>query len=108
MPKGVYIRKKGWQDKEKNHNWKGGVTHKNGYKWVRNWGHINVDKRGYVAEHRMVMEKKLGRYLNSSEEVHHINGIKDDNRIENLILVVKDRHFSEVDCPYCLNRFYVK
>lgn len=70
-----------------NPNWKGGkVKDGNDYIRVLSPDHPYIDIKGYVFEHRLVMEAHLGRTLLPTEVVHHINGINDDNRIENLML----------------------
>lgn len=70
-----------------NSNWKGGRTrHKAGYVMVRAPGHPRAGRSPYVFEHILVAEELLGRHLVDGESIHHVNGVRDDNRPENLEL----------------------
>lgn len=55
---------------------------------IKQSNHPNADKDGWVKEHRVVMEQALDRLLLPNENVHHKNGVRDDNRPENLELWV--------------------
>ena len=81
---------------EENYNWKGGrrLSH-DGYVLILKHYHPNCDTKGYVRGHRLVMEEYLGRYLAKKEIVHHINKIKTDNRIENLMLFANNSEHSK-------------
>ena len=77
---------------EKNRHWKGGrITRKDGYVQVYiepdDFFYSMCTKERYVMEHRLVMAKHLSRCLLDWETVHHKNGIRNDNRIENLELI---------------------
>ena len=75
-----------WQ-RENNPNWKGGIKiGANGYILIYKKEHPFCDSQGYFKRSRFTMEQKLGRYLKPEEVVHHINSIKNDDRIENLQL----------------------
>jgi len=74
----------------KRNGFKGWFIHK-GYKMIWIPEHPNA-VNNYVPEHRLVMEKIIGRYLTKDEDVHHNNGIKDDNQEENLKLMRHGEH----------------
>ena len=71
---------------ENNANWKGGIKYTQGRVFIR------VGKREYIARARKIMQEHLGRELLSTEIVHHINGITDDDRIENLVVTNRSKH----------------
>ena len=54
--------------------------------------HPFASTEGLVMEHRLVMESAIGCYIPKDFVVHHMNGIKDDNRIENLALMTQRAH----------------
>ena len=66
--------------------------HSGGYILVYSPNHPMADRTGYVLEHRLVVENSLGRLLSTDEIVHHINGDKTDNRIDNLEVVSRAAH----------------
>jgi DNA-directed RNA polymerase subunit RPC12/RpoP len=89
-------------------NWKGGrIITKQGYIKIRVIEHPHNDN-GYVLEHRLVVEKFLGRYLTDKELIHHKNGVRTDNRLENLQIVTRNKHKGLVTCPYCLQEFLIE
>jgi len=73
---------------ETNSNWKSGKSIRAGYVITRVYDY----KHRYMKEHRYVMEQYLGRKLKDNEVVHHINGDKTDNRIENLEVMTWSEH----------------
>ena len=71
-----------------NPKWRGGrVISASGYVHVLVPDHPHADHHGYYEEHRLVMERHLGRILEPTECVHHFNHNRTDNRIENLELM---------------------
>jgi HNH endonuclease/Helix-turn-helix domain of resolvase len=111
---GITIRKRGRQSDrarakysgEKHPLWKGGrMFHRGGGYWLVRCPNHPHQRDGYIYEHRFVMENHLrvvdpnnpaldGGYLKPDYVVHHKNGNKTDNRIENLEVMSRQRHSS--------------
>ena len=72
---------------------------------------IYVDNKA-VLEHRHFMQQMLARPLTKFDIVHHKNGVRDDNRLENLELITANKnnkfHHGHVKCPFCNNTFGIK
>lgn len=71
-----------------------GFINHNGYRLVRRPNHPGANSKGYVGEHRLIAEKASGRRLTPDEVPHHLNGIKDDNRTENISVMSDVDHRS--------------
>lgn len=90
-------------------HWKGGkIKDRFGYILIWMPEHPNAKIAGYIHEHRLVMSEHLGRPLENYEFVHHKNGIKNDNRLSNLELLIKKVHYGKVECPYCQKTFTIR
>lgn len=80
-----------------NGRWNGGrIIDEDGYVLIKDYNHPHSDRHNYVREHRLVMEKVLGRYLESNEVVHHKDGNKQNNHPDNLELYSSNKqHLAE-------------
>jgi hypothetical protein len=88
------------------------IIKKGDYNYCIVKNHPNANKHYYVLHHRVVVENNIGRILTNDEIVHHINGDKHDNRMENLQLMKAIEHnsihgkqkgvdYAELMCPWC-------
>lgn len=100
---GLRTQRTGPQAGAKHTGWKGGRRLIGNYWYVYAPLHPNRTKRKLVAEHRLLCEARLGRYLTRLEAVHHMNGNPQDNRIENLVVFPSNadhlRHELTGKCP---------
>ena len=75
------------QTGNKNPIWKGGkLLTGEGYVLIQSPSHPRANKKGYVLEHHLVMERFVGRYLKPEEVIHHLDFDKANNDIDNLHL----------------------
>ena len=72
---------------------------RSGYLYTKLWSHPCCGKQGYVAVHRIVMEKHIGRYLASQEVIHHIDGDITNNNISNLQLFSSHGEHTKIAHP---------
>lgn len=110
MPYGIYPGNKGKKlskatrrkmslsrQLEKHPNWKGGRIFDGKYIRIKNRKHPSANQLGYVYEHRIIVEKFLGRYLKKTESVHHINGNRIDNRIQNFLVFKNEKAHQKLE-----------
>jgi len=92
------------------------IISKGDYLYAKVTGHPNSTKNGYVLYHRIVMENHLGRHLNSNEVVHHKDGNKKNNSVDNLEVLSSSEHSKlhgsmvgrrsvRLKCPQCGKEF---
>jgi hypothetical protein len=85
-----YKPKSTWKQGKESHLWKNGMTKsKSGIR-------IYISPKKWIYEHRKVMEEYIGRKLNSTEVVHHINLDSFDNNIDNLYLCKDSQHHGKI------------
>lgn len=77
-------------------NWRGGIAHRNGYISVYRPQYHRANMGGYVLEHILVWEEYHKTILPEGWVIHHINGIKNDNRPRNLLALPKGKHHSQM------------
>lgn len=91
-------RRKVSESKKCHYNGMNGIGHTkphvSGYVLAYVPDHPHATADGYVFEHTVVLERTIGRYLNPDEVAHHVNHVKNDNRIENLVLMNRHDHQS--------------
>lgn len=103
LPRRVVVNQYG----ERNSAWKGGKPRRNTQGYIEVYVPVDSEfavmrtSNGRVLEHRLVVAKELGRPLRSDEYVHHKNGVRDDNRPENLQLASVHRAGKHPVCADC-------
>lgn len=85
--------------------WKGGrIIREDGYVLIRMSNHPRANPKGYVLEHIIICEKKYRKEITKNFIVHHLNGIRNDNRPENLIVVPKGEHSNQLQFKFYRQR----
>ena len=76
--------------------WKGGIRHAGGYIEIRRPSHPRATKDGYVRQHILVWEQVHNKALPDGWVIHHLNGVKSDNRPSNLLAIPRHKHSSHM------------